>query len=95
MLHNSQEVVSVKTPTCRSANVVKAGWRYNRSGRKRRFLCKTCGRRFTVDNDFLRMWYHKHTITKAVDLCYAGLSCGQVVDHFERHKREHPSKTSV
>lgn len=36
----------------------------------------------------------KRTVTKAVDLYHAGLSCRQVANHFDRHEREHPSKTS-
>jgi transposase-like protein len=92
------EVVNVRTPTCRfcrSANVVKAGWRYNRNGRKRRFLCKACGRRFTVDDGFLGMWYTKETTAEAVDLHYEGLSYRKVARHFEQHRRERPSWTSI
>ncbi|MDI6642624.1 MAG: hypothetical protein QMD95_00995, partial [Candidatus Hodarchaeaceae archaeon] len=88
----------MKTPTCRfcrSASVVKAGWRYNRNGRKRRFLCRTCGRRFTVDDGFLNMWYSKKTVSEAVDLHYEGLSYRKVARHFEQHGREWPSWTSI
>lgn len=62
------EVVNVEIPIYRSANVVKAGWRYNRNGRKRCFFCKACGRCFTTDDGFLGMWHGKQTITKAMDL---------------------------
>jgi len=88
----------MKTPTCRfckSALVVRAGWRYNRNGRKRRFLCKACGRRFTVDDGFLHMWYSKRIVAKAVDLYYEGLSTRAVARHFERQEFERPSWTSI
>lgn len=68
------EMVSMKTPTCRfckSALVVRAGWRYNRNGRKRRFLCKACSVSPSTTG-FLGMWYTKQTITKAVDLYQEG-----------------------
>jgi len=61
----------MKTPTCRfcrSALVVRAGWRYNRNGRKQRFLCRACGRRFTVNDGFLGMWYGKRVVAKAIGL---------------------------
>lgn len=88
----------METPTCRfcrSANVIKAGWRYNRNGRKQRFLCKACGRRFTVDDGFLGMQYGESTVTKAIDLHYEGLSTRKVADFFARHERFKPSWTSV
>jgi len=88
----------MKTPTCRfcrSANVVKAGLRYNRNGRKYRFFCKTCGRRFTVDDGFLHMWYSKRIVAKAVDLHYEGLSTRAVARHFEHYEFEWPSWTSI
>ena len=98
MLHNQPKVVGMKTPTCRfckSANVVRAGWRYNRNERKHRFLCKACGRRFTVDDGFLSMWYAKQTVTKAIDLYQEGLSTRKVAAYFSRHERFRPAWTSI
>ena len=88
----------MKTPTCRfckSANVVRAGWRYNRNERKHRFLCKACERRFTVDDGFLSMWYAKQTVTKAIDLYQEGLSTRKVAAYFSRHERFRPAWTSI
>lgn len=88
----------MKAPACRfceSANVIKAGLRYNRNGKRQRFRCKSCGRRFTVDDGFLHMWYGKRIVSEAVDLHYEGLSCRAVASHFERHARDHPSWTSI
>lgn len=83
----------MRTPTCRfceSANVVKAGWRYNRSGRKHRFLCRTCGRRLTVDDGFLRMRFKRATITAAIDLCYVSKSLREAKNWLARHWHEWP-----
>lgn len=83
----------MKTPTCRfceSASVVEAGWRYNRNGRKRRFLCKVCGRRFTVDDGFLRMRFKPATITAGIDLCYVSKSLREAKNWLARHFREFP-----
>lgn len=75
---------------CRSANVVKAGWRYNRSGRKRRYLCKMCDRRFTIDDGFLHMRFKPATITAAVDLCWMSKSLRKAKNWLMRHWREWP-----
>jgi transcription elongation factor Elf1 len=77
----------LKAPACRfceSANVIKARLRYNRNKRQR-FRCKSCGKRFTVDDGFLHIWYDKRIVSEAVNLHYEGLSCRAVTSHFERH----------
>ena len=98
-LRTNQEVIYTSSSPacrfCRSANIVKAGWRYNRNGRKRRALCKACGKRFTVDDGFLHMWYNKQAVTEAVDLYHDGLSTRKVANHLKKHGRYWPSWTSV
>lgn len=91
-------MIDTKTPTCRfckSANVVKAGHRYNRNGCKQRWLCKACGRRFTADDGFLHLWYGKRTVTESVDLHHDGLSTRKVANHFRKHGRKWPSWATV
>jgi transposase-like protein len=90
----------VKTPTCRfcgSADIIKAGKRFNRNGKKQRWLCKGCGRRFTPDDGFLHLWYGKRIVTEALDLHYEGLSTRGVWKHFKRYKRKRcrPSWTTI
>ena len=55
-------------PYCKSRNIVSAGYRYNRSGKKNIEKCKKCGRKFTDDKKFLRMRFKKNHIMKAVEL---------------------------
>ena len=83
----------MRTPTCRfcrSANFAKAGWRYNRNGRKHRFLCRACGRRFTVDDGFLGMRFKRGTITATIDLCQVSKSLREAKNWLARHWREWP-----
>jgi len=87
------EVIDVETPACRfcrSALVIRAGWRYNRSGKKRRFQCKACGKRFTVDDGFLRMRFKRGTVTAAIDLCQVSKSLREARDWLARHWHEWP-----
>ena len=86
-------MIPTSNPTCRfcrSAFVVSAGWRFNRTGRKRRYRCKTCGRSFTVDDGFLRMRFHRATITAAIDLCYVSESLREAKAWLARHWHEWP-----
>ena len=88
----------MKAPSCRfcgSAGVVKAGWRYNRNGKKQRWLCKSCSRRFTLDDGFLGLWYGGKAVTKAVDLYHSGLSARGTASYMQRHERKRPSPASI
>lgn len=87
------EVIEMKTPTCRSCgseSVVKAGWKYNRNGRKRRFPYKACSRHFTVNDGFLRMRVKPATITVVIDLCYVSKSVRKARNWLARHFHEFP-----
>jgi len=37
---------------CKSADIIKWGFKFNHTTKKRRYLCKKCGFTFTVDDGF-------------------------------------------
>jgi transposase-like protein len=67
---------------CGSENIEKHGFRYIKNGKKQRYRCKDCDRRFVVNDGFSNMKYQPEVITQALDLYFKGLSLRKVKDHF-------------
>ena len=75
----------MKCPKCKSNDVVKRGKRYNKSGKKQRFLCNKCSSIFIKKDGFERMRYKKKDIARAIHLHERGLSLADVKDHLWQH----------
>ncbi len=73
-----------KCPFCGGKEGVWRGYRHNLSSVKRMRLCKSCGRKFTPDDGFLRMRFGKEDILYAVSLYRKGLSTSEVVKRMKR-----------
>jgi transposase-like protein len=72
------------TPVCRfcgSAGPVGYGWRYNRSGPKRRWRCSACRRTFVEDDGFLGRRADPEAICAAWDLYFRGVSLSGISRH--------------
>jgi len=79
-----EKVVCVK---CQSGDVIANGKRHNKSGTITRYLCKTCGFRFTGRDGFQRRRSEPEKIALALDLYFRGMSLRQIVEHFQQvHK---------
>ncbi len=72
---------------CGSGNVVQNGRRHNKSGTLARYLCRTCGRRFTGNDGYRRRRADPEKIALAIDLYFRGLSLRKVADHFRQAYR--------
>jgi len=59
---------------CESSQVVRDGIRHNTDGDIQRFLCRSCGRGFTVNLGFERMKHNPKGITAAMQLYFSGES---------------------
>lgn len=68
-------------PSCRSAAIVSNGKRHGKNGAVQRFLCRTCGSRFTHSLGFGGRHADAKTIALALDLYFRGLSTRKVRDH--------------
>jgi len=75
-----EKVVCVK---CHSGDVIANGKRRNKSGVVARYLCKTCGFRFTGKDGFQRRRADPEKIALALDLYFRGMSLRQIVEHFQ------------
>ena len=72
-----------KCPHCGGRAVLR-GFRKNASGDKQLFLCRSCGRKFTQDDGYLRMRFPKEAIKEAVSLYGKGFSSAEVRTRLER-----------
>ncbi len=73
------EPVGVQTCLyCASSDIIRRGVRHNQNGEIQRFLCKSCGRRFTKNLGFERMKATPEAITQALQLYFTGESLRNV-----------------
>jgi len=87
-----EKVVCVK---CQSGDVIANGKRRNKSGVVARYLCKTCGARFTGKEGFQQRRADPEKIALALDLYFRGMSLRQIVEHFSQVHALKLSHTTV
>jgi len=66
---------------CNSVDLLKWGYRETRTGKKPVYKCRSCGKRFVVDEGFLKSRYDPKIVTLALDLYYKGASLRKVTQH--------------
>ncbi len=67
---------------CGSGLVTHFGKRHNQSGTLSRFVCATCGYRFTGRDGFQRRRADPEKIALALDLYFRGMSVRKIAEHF-------------
>ena len=81
---------------CKSSNkIVKSGFRYNQSGKKQKYLCKSCHRLFVPNDGFWKMKTPKELVVKAIHQYNDGLSLSKVKNHLYQHENIKRSRTTV
>lgn len=80
---------------CQSGDVTLKGKRYNKSGVIRRYLCKSCGYRFTGRDGFQRRRADPEKIALALDLYFRGMSVRKVAEHFAQVHSLQVSPTTI
>ncbi|RLF97634.1 hypothetical protein DRN58_08425, partial [Thermococci archaeon] len=84
IVFKAQENGVITCPYCFSTDLIKKGFRKNKSGKKRIYLCKTCNKKFSVSEGFKHMKNDPKIITLALDLYFKGLSQNAIVDHLKQ-----------
>ena len=73
-------------PFCEGVDcVIRKGYRYNKSGKKQRWNCNKCNRKFTQDDGFWKMKNSPETVTEALDLYERGFSLEATAEHLWKH----------
>ena len=75
----------LKCPNCKSEKIVKRGFRYNKIGKKQKYLCLKCDKWFVEDDGFKRMRHKSKIITRAIHMHNDGLSLFQVKNHLYQY----------
>ena len=68
---------------CDSGNIIKKGFKNNKSGKVQKFQCNDCGRAFTANFGFEKKQYDPETITRAIQAYYQGASTRDIADNLE------------
>jgi transposase-like protein/DNA-directed RNA polymerase subunit RPC12/RpoP len=69
-----QEINIHNCQYCGSENIVKNAIRHNQNGNIQRYLCKTCGKRFSLNLGFEKMKATPQIVTSAMQLYFTGES---------------------
>ncbi|MGP8158549.1 MAG: IS6 family transposase [Thermoplasmata archaeon] len=80
---------------CHSGDVALSGKRRNKSGTISRYLCKTCGFRFTGRDGFQHRRSDPEKIALALDLYFRGMSVRKVAEHLAQVHNLKVSPTTV
>lgn len=80
-------------PHCQSKEIVRRGYIQTKIiGKKQRYFCKSCHKKFINQDAFYRMRNNPQKITCALDLFFRGLSTRGVQEHFKAfypHNSDH------
>ena len=68
---------------CDSGNLIKRGFRKNKTGNIQKYQCKDCKKRFALNVGFEAMRYDDTIITGALQIYFSGISVRKIADHYE------------
>ena len=84
---------NAKCPYCHKDNITKRGYIKTKiRGKRQRYFCKNCNKKFIPQDAFYRMRNSPQKITCALDLFFRGLSTRGVQEHFKAffpHNSDH------
>jgi transposase-like protein len=66
---------------CNSVDLLRWGYRKTRQSKRPIFKCRSCGKRFVVDEGFLKHRFDPKIVTLALDLYFKGASLRKVTQH--------------
>jgi len=70
---------------CKSIDVAKQGFRYNKTGKKQKYYCNSCKSWFVVDDGFKKMRHKPEDIVRAVHMYNDGMSLFKTQYHLYQH----------
>jgi transposase-like protein len=74
-----------KCPNCKSKDVRKRGFRFNKVGKKQKYQCFDCKKWFVEDDGFKRMRHNKKIIARAIHMHIDGFSLYKTQYHLWQH----------
>ena len=80
---------------CNSTKTVRAGFRYNKSGKKQRYGCNKCKSLFVVDDGFKKMKHKPEIIAEACSCYKRGMSLKDAKEHLEEYRDIRISRKTI
>jgi transposase-like protein len=81
---------------CKSEHLAKKGFRQTQKrGKIQRYVCRNCGKAFTVDEGFYRMRNSEKVITMSVDMYLGNMSSRKMRNQLQRHMDTKISHISI
>ena len=78
----------IKCIFCKNfADIVRAGFRYNQSGKKQKYKCNTCKSFFVPNDGFWKMKHKPEVIAEAISCRKRGMPYNQVSKHFREYEK--------
>lgn len=78
----------VKCIFCKSSeDVVNAGFRYNKLGKKQRYRCNICKRSFVPNDGFWKMRHKPEIIAEACSCRKRGMNYSEISNHFREYDK--------
>ena len=87
--------MSVLCDLCGSVDVVKKGFRHNKSGKKQKYFCNSCKKWFVIDDGFKRMRNKPEVIVRAIHQYADGFSLGKVKNHLHQHDQTRVTRWTI
>ena len=83
-------------PKCKSKEVVKRGnFSTQAHGKRQRYFCKDCKKKFIRNDGFYRMRNSPNKITLCLDLFFKGVSTRKIQDHLQSFYPHNSSNVSI
>ncbi len=87
--------MSMKCSKCKSAKIIKKGFKHNKSVKKQRYQCKKCNRCFIKNDGFKRMRHKPEDIVRAVHQHIDGMSLSKTQNHLFQHDNVKVSRQTI
>lgn len=85
----------IDCPECHSYDVVKNGVRRCGKGENQRYLCRSCGYRFTLDKTLSRLKAHPEVVCVCMDLYFKGNSLSKIKHHVKMFYKLSVSRSTI
>ena len=85
----------MKCPHCKSKDVRKRGYRYNKTCKKQKYQCFKCKKWFVEDDGFMGMRNKPKIITRAIHMHNDGMSFGNIKNHLLQYDNVQVSREAI
>jgi len=91
-----KKYINISCPNCKSKEVIKRGYFQTKAhGKRQRYSCKKCNKKFIEQDPFYRMRNNPQKITLCLDLFFRGISTRKIQEHLQAFYPQNASWVSI